>query len=443
MKIPIKTIEHVSIKDTSNSAYLFIDASDNMLKMKIKGKFYSFNLTNEPSITGKPDLIASGFSENHYSNQNLIKTNEFNGTWIYTQQDNGEDMWVHESGKYQLRLPSYSGAYNYPVWHVFSVNNPGAGEFFEMDQDHGSAYSSPTEVKQWSSQLANLTGKFEEKSPSNIDIPGSTIEVDQSLLGVVFEVNATGECQHSNIPDLFVKVDDETFVNIYDENLRIIYFPNDSDEMWTDCPEPTPLANKFVLKNVETNQIYGFSDNSSPNILDFRQEQPYNLPGFNGGWFIIRPIYKNYEIKWDGTNDQFVGKYTYDNEEKKWLKINEDGSLSSSLYLRIYNGFFNDWYQTCVFMVAYNNETPMYATFFGEVPDNGEEGAFGNYNGLMNVTVTNGIKMNGYYDIESWGWNTYQGLGVNVQNSYPGDINTVDCPSLYFEDVNVTHKKSE
>ena len=182
MSIPIKTIKQVSIKNTNNRAYLFIDASDNILKMKINDKFYSFSLTgnddpsvnpDEPSTTGKPDLIASGFSETDYSYNSLIPTNKFNGTWVYSQQDNGEDVWVHESGEYKLCLPNYSGLNGYPVWQVFlTEDNPdtgNAGEFWEMDPNHGSAYSSPVEVKQWNSQLANLTGKFEYKG--NIDTP--------------------------------------------------------------------------------------------------------------------------------------------------------------------------------------------------------------------------------------------------------------------------------
>lgn len=279
-----------------------------------------------------------------------------------------------------------------------------------------------------------VSGDVEPDNPTT----GSTTEVEQSLLGVVFEVGAAAGCQHSNLTDLFVKVDDKTFVNIYDENLKIIYYPSDSTEEWTEGP-PISLANRFVIKNVTTDKIYGFSDNNSTNILDFHQDEFVYSPGFDGGSFFIRPIYKNYEIKWDGTNDQFVGKYTYDDPEKKWFKINEDSSLNSSLYLKLYSGFFNGWSQTCVFMVAYNNETPMYATFFGE---SGLSEEFGIYE-QMNVTITNGIKMNGYYELDGWGWGTYQNLGINVQNSYLGDVNTVNCPSLYFEDINVTYKKSE
>lgn len=150
-------------------------------------------------IIGKPDLIASGFSENQYSFQSLIQTSEFNGTWTYTQQDSGEDMWVHESGKYQLRLPSYSGAHGYPVWHVFSVGNTNAGEFWENDGDHDSSYSSPTEVKQWNSQLANLTGKFEEKTSSE---NGSSSGSESSI---IYTINGS---ENSTVNGDYVEMDE-------------------------------------------------------------------------------------------------------------------------------------------------------------------------------------------------------------------------------------------
>lgn len=55
MSIPIKTIEQVSIKNTTNRAYLFIDASDNILKMKINDKFYSFSETGNDNPSVNPD----------------------------------------------------------------------------------------------------------------------------------------------------------------------------------------------------------------------------------------------------------------------------------------------------------------------------------------------------------------------------------------------------
>ena len=45
MNIPIKTIEEVKLKNTTNRAYIFIDAADNKLKIKINNKFCQFSST--------------------------------------------------------------------------------------------------------------------------------------------------------------------------------------------------------------------------------------------------------------------------------------------------------------------------------------------------------------------------------------------------------------
>lgn len=453
MSIPIKTIEEVKLKNTTNRAYLFIDASDNILKMKINDKFYSFNLTNEPSITGKPDLIASGFSESQFSFNSLIPTNNFNGTWTYTQQDNGEDVWVHESGNYQLRLSS-TGTYGYPLWHVYLTgDNPGPGEIWEMDPDHGSSYSSPTEVKQWSSQLANLTGKFEEKTSSENgsssgSSSGSTIDVAQSVLGVVFEVGATSSVAHNDIMGLFVNENETDYVCVDNSDIKIIYYPPECEDEYEDANGmgSVTLSNRYVLKNATTGEIYAIS-NPSNNILNFYTGEI--APGCSYGAVDAKPIYKNYEIKWDGnSNNIAVGKYTYIEEEKKWIKINENGELDSSLYLKLYN--YLSSYTTYAFIVVYHNDDPMYASFSN--PDfpgyllDDEGNLIAEYS-QIDCTNKNGIKMTGlgwgYTDDGGEGLFTYSGkFGINVE-SFSGDLDTVDCPTLWFEDVNVTHKKSE
>lgn len=234
MSIPIKTIEEIKSKNTTNRAYLFIDASDNILKMKINNKFCVFGSTeiepDTPGTTGKPDLIASGFSETDYSFNSLIPTNKFNGTWIYTPQDNGEDVWVHESGEYKLCLPSYSGAYGYPVWHVFLVDGTSAGEFWEMDPDHDSAYSSPVEVKQWNSQLANLTGKFEEKTSNENGSEPETPNYGEGALRVSGFTDLNDEMMglsypFSNFNGIYRKNSDASYEKIYDLNNNPVSTP--------------------------------------------------------------------------------------------------------------------------------------------------------------------------------------------------------------------------
>jgi hypothetical protein len=70
MNIPIKTIEEVKLKNTTNRAYLFIDAADNKLKIKINNKFCVFGSTEigeEPDTpsTTQPNwyLEVSGFGD--------------------------------------------------------------------------------------------------------------------------------------------------------------------------------------------------------------------------------------------------------------------------------------------------------------------------------------------------------------------------------------------
>jgi hypothetical protein len=70
MNIPIKTIEEVKSKNTTNRAYLFIDAADNKLKIKINNKFCVFGSTE---IGEEPDtpstLEVSGFGEGLIQNE--------------------------------------------------------------------------------------------------------------------------------------------------------------------------------------------------------------------------------------------------------------------------------------------------------------------------------------------------------------------------------------
>lgn len=341
MIIPIKTIEEVKSKSTINSAYLFIDAADNILKMKINDKFYSFNLTGNGNL--EPD-------------------------------------------------------------------NPA--------------------------------------TPNEPSVEIEEINVEQSVLGVVFEIGATSSVAHNDIMGLFVNENETDYVCVDNSDIKIIYYPSECEDVYEDANGfgTVTLSNRYVLKNATTGEIYAIS-NPSNNILNFYSAEI--TPGCCYGAVDAKPIYKNYEIKWDGnSNNIVVGKYTYIEEEKKWIKINENGELNSSLYLKLYN--YLSSYTTYAFIVVYHNDDPMYASFSnpdfpGYLLD--DEGNLIAEYPPTDCTNKNGIKMTGlgfgYNDDGGEGLFKYsERFGINVESFY-GDLDTVDCPTLWFENIDAYYKKSE
>ena len=99
-----------------------------------------------------------------------------------------------------------------------------------MDPDHDSAYSSPVEVKQWNSQLANLTGKFEEKTSNENGSEPETPNYGEGALRVSGFTDLNDEMMglsypFSNFNGIYRKNSDASYEKIYDLNNNPVSTP--------------------------------------------------------------------------------------------------------------------------------------------------------------------------------------------------------------------------
>lgn len=258
---------------------------------------------------------------------------------------------------------------------------------------------------------------------------------------------------------MFEKENDTTYTNIDRSNLKLVYYSAENPGYFWDhrYEEYIELTNHWAF--VDFNEYNGPDMEIKGRIMQFHEgfditefiwndNEYFSCPFTEGGDAYIYPLYSNYEIKWDDININegdaigAIGKYTYIKDQNKWIKVDNDQTLNGSYYLkfyRVHDPILND---TIASLILYNNEQPLFALYSNPVTDkydNEYETII--YPMIIPVSVE-GKKMNGL----KFSYNPnddYEELVPiydNIKYIFTDPYEDANCPTLHFENVEVTYK---